>query len=139
MKRRRTVLAQPGWMSIRVLVADDDEPIRRLVSTVLSRNGFTVDAAVDGQDAIDRLSSERFDAVVLDLMMPRVDGVGVLKFMSEHVPGMAARTVVVTAYPRTAQRFDIHAVCEVISKPFEVPRLVAAVHACAGSTPYGAH
>lgn len=120
-------------MSIRVLVADDDEPIRKLVSKVLQRNGFTVDAAVDGQDAIERLSAGRFDALVLDLMMPRVDGVGVLNYMSEHNPEMVGRTVVVTAYPRTAQQFDLEAVCEVIRKPFDVAQLIAAVRACAAS------
>ncbi|HEX9983997.1 MAG TPA: response regulator [Thermoanaerobaculia bacterium] len=117
-------------MTNRVLVADDDEPIRKLVAKVLQRNGFIVDAAVDGQDAIERLQVDRFDACVLDLMMPRVDGVGVLRFMQEHDPPMLARTIVVTAYPRTAKATDLSAVCEVISKPFEVDTLVNAVRSC---------
>jgi DNA-binding NtrC family response regulator len=114
----------------RVLVADDDEPIRKLVSKVLQRNGFTVDAAVDGQDAIERLQADRFDACVLDLMMPRVDGVGVLRFMTQHDPSMLARTIVFTAYPRTARAFDLSAVFDVISKPFEVEKLVTTVRSC---------
>jgi DNA-binding NtrC family response regulator len=117
-------------MTNRVLVADDDEPIRKLVAKVLQRNGFTVDAAVDGQDAIERLQAGRFDACVLDLMMPRVDGVGVLQFMKEQDPSMLGRTIVVTAYPRTAKAADLSAVYDVISKPFEVETLVNTVRAC---------
>lgn len=57
----------------RVLVADDEDAIRTLVAHLLRRAGFEPVQATDGRHAIERLDAEDFDAVVLDLMMPRID------------------------------------------------------------------
>ena len=68
----------------RVLVVDDDVSIRVLVSRVLSRAAYEVEVARDGAEAIEMLARNHYSAIVLDLMMPRVDGVGVVKYLTEH-------------------------------------------------------
>lgn len=60
-----------------ILVVDDDAALRRALSRVLAANGFVVELAENGDDALARMRAQRFDAVVLDLMMPGRDGIEV--------------------------------------------------------------
>lgn len=115
----------------RVLVVDDDAAIRTLVGRVLDRAGFTPVSAVDGQDAIEQLDGAKFDAMVLDLMMPRVDGFGVVDHLIDTQPHMMEKTVVMTAFPKAAAKERLHHLCSIISKPFEVNELIALVRDCA--------
>ena len=119
-------------MTAHILVADDDSAIRVLVARVLRRAGYNITEAVDGQDAIEQLDHAKFDAVVLDVMMPRVDGFGVVTHLVETQPDMVEKTVIVTAFPRTAMKHELHAICNVLSKPFDVRELVSAVEHCVG-------
>ncbi|HEX8408967.1 MAG TPA: response regulator [Thermoanaerobaculia bacterium] len=116
----------------RVLVADDEESIRRLVVRMLVRAGFEPVEASDGQEAIERLGAEPFDALVLDLMMPRVDGFGVVEHLIETRPEMIDKTVVMTAYPKVAAKERLHHLCCIVSKPFDPRELIQLVQACAG-------
>lgn len=115
----------------RVLVADDEPAIRTLVAHMLRRAGFDPVEAVDGQHAIEQLDGGSFDAVVLDLMMPRVDGFGVVEHLIETQPRMMEKTVVMTAFPKTAARERLHHLCGVVSKPFGMEELLHLVRACA--------
>ena len=62
-----------------ILVVDDDPPVRRTLGLVLGANGFDVCGVVDGQAALECLAREEFDLVILDLMLPDVNGVEVCK------------------------------------------------------------
>ncbi|MEI8218895.1 MAG: response regulator, partial [Elusimicrobiota bacterium] len=62
----------------RMLIADDDEGIRQLLSNEFLRLGYAVDVAFDGEDAIEKLNQAKYDIIITDLKMPRVDGVQVL-------------------------------------------------------------
>jgi DNA-binding NtrC family response regulator len=78
-----------GKVSMRnesILVLDDAPEIRFGISEVLRREGFTVDVACDGQDAIDKFGKNFFDVVITDLAMPRKNGMEVLCFLKEHSP-----------------------------------------------------
>ncbi len=74
----------------RALVVDDDEPIRTMLAEVVSRQGVEVDTACDGVEAIERIDRQHYDVILLDLMMPRVDGYGVLGHLKEHHPDRLA-------------------------------------------------
>lgn len=111
----------------RVLVVDDEERIRQLVTHVLRRAGFDPVEATDGQDAIEQLDAEPFEVLVLDLMMPRVDGFGVVDHLIETKPDMVERTVVMTAFPRAAARERLHHLCSIVSKPFDTRELIQLV------------
>jgi CheY-like chemotaxis protein len=117
-------------MTGRVLVVDDEEPIRILIQRLLSKHGFSVVTAPDGAAAIEKIAKEDFDAVVLDLMMPRVDGFTVLRQLISSNPDLASRTVVATAYPRDVANRQLNEVCQVIIKPFDTSELIGAVEDC---------
>ena len=63
----------------RILLVDDEQAIQKLVAYPLRRDGYDVVAARDGREALDRFSAEPFDLVVLDVMLPRVDGIEVCR------------------------------------------------------------
>jgi CheY-like chemotaxis protein len=115
----------------RVLVADDEEAIRTLVVRMLRRAGFDPVEATDGRHAIEQLDAAGFDAVVLDLMMPRVDGFAVVEHLIETQPRMLEKTLIMTAFPRTAARARLHHLCRIVSKPFEMEEMIQLVRDCA--------
>ena len=80
-----------------VLVADDDPQMRRLVRAVLEREGMAVSEANDGLDAIDLVAQRRFDLIVLDMDMPRLDGLGVLEELGHGVQTSQIPVIVLTA------------------------------------------
>lgn len=112
----------------RVLVVEDDEPIRTMLAKVVGRNGVEVDTASDGAEAIERLDDDEYDAVILDLMMPRVDGFGVLRYMLEHHPGILPRTIIASAVPESEvlKHFEVP-VFSVHGKPFDLQKLLGDV------------
>ena len=119
-------------MSQRVLVVDDDENIRRLEKRVLERSGYQVQQAADGREAIERIEADRYAAIVLDLMMPHVDGFGVIEHLARTNPEMMGKTVIATAFPRDAASRRLDDVCRVIVKPFDIEQLITAVKECVG-------
>ena len=118
-------------MPARVLVVDDDESIRVLIQRLLARHGFNVATASDGAVALDMLSKDEYDALVLDLMMPRVDGFTVLRQLIATKPKLVSKTVVANAYPKDVTNRQLNEVCRVIIKPFDTSELVEAVRECA--------
>lgn len=108
-------------MSIgKVLVVDDDPPIRALVAKVLERSGLSVDRAADGEEAIARLESGEYDVLVVDLMMPKVDGHGVVEHVKQ-LRGHRPTVIVVSAGDSpTLHRLDSSVVHSILRKPFEI-------------------
>ena len=68
----------------KVLVVDDDQRLLKMLQRTLAYEGFDVTTARDGQDALDRICQTTPDVIVLDWMMPKLDGVGVLEALQEH-------------------------------------------------------
>jgi len=117
---------------VRILLADDDHAIRQLVTTILRRERLTVDAAVDGIEAIDLLQRHEYAVILLDLMMPRVDGFGVIDYLARHPPAFKPVVLVITAYAdQKFKQVNPDIVAGVIRKPFEVADLGALVRLCA--------
>jgi DNA-binding response OmpR family regulator len=113
-----------------VLVVDDNEPIRRLVARVLEREGHDVSQALDGMEAVSKIDADHYDAVVLDLMMPRADGFHVIKALRERHPELLRRVLVMTAAIAHISNDDLEGVGAVISKPFEIDTLMEGIAAC---------
>ena len=107
----------------RVLVADDDPAIRALVARVFVRRGFDVSTAFDGADAIQKLDEASFDLLILDLMMPRVDGAGVIDHLAARDAPVPAILVMTAAVPDILRRLRRDHVARVISKPFDLDQL----------------
>jgi CheY-like chemotaxis protein len=131
-------MTQSPSVPIRVLVVDDDEGVKALMSELLRREELSVDCATDGEMALERIRRNRYDAIVLDLMLPKTSGFEVLRFIKNEHPLMLPRTVVVTAASNmTLRDFDDgQKVQRVLRKPFDISEFVQTVLACsrAGST-----
>ncbi len=119
----------------RALVVDDDDPIRTMLAKVVERQNLDVDTARDGVEAIDRIDQNGYSVIVLDLMMPRVDGYGVLQHLQAHHPDILRCTIIASAVPESEilKRFDMP-VFRIHAKPFDMARLIADIHECVGGT-----
>jgi|SRR3990172_1223276 len=123
-------------MKQKVLLVDDDAELTRLVEVWLERNGYETIVASDGLSGLRHLYEARPDLVILDVMMPRVDGWEMCRRIREvcDVP-----IVMLTAKVETADRvrgFDLGA-DDYITKPFDFPELLARVKAILRRTPAG--
>jgi DNA-binding response OmpR family regulator len=118
----------------RALVCEDDGPIRSLVTHVVQREGFKVDSVGDGAEALDKLKDDNYDLLILDLMMPQVDGFEVLRRLRERMPSQLRRVIVMTAVSQNVAGF-IDPICTFLPKPFDIDRLTAAVRDCARIAP----
>ena len=118
----------------RILVVDDDDAIRALLTTVLKRRGLRVDTARNGQEAVAKLAELRYSLVLLDLMMPLMSGYQVLDHIAKTAPPVRPLVLVLTAglEPR---KFDGTHVVGTIHKPFDVELLVDTVVGCLSVTP----
>jgi diguanylate cyclase (GGDEF)-like protein len=115
----------------RILVVDDDEDIVRVISVNLQLEGYDVSVAHDGQDGLEKAIETTPDLVLLDIMMPRMDGLTALKRMRSH-PGLASTSIVLlTARGLTEDRvtgLEVGA-DDYITKPFDVVEMLARVKA----------
>ncbi|MCS6291219.1 MAG: response regulator [Nitrospira sp.] len=111
----------------RVLIADDEESVRGLVTTVLEQEGYTVHAAVDGISALAEMKKRRFDAVISDYHMPRLDGEQFLlltRLLWPEVPVLLLSGDL-TELPLTLQK---QGTGTLVPKPFDPQRLLQALH-----------
>jgi CheY-like chemotaxis protein len=109
----------------RALVVDDDASIRILVTRILTRNGFVVESARDGAEAIEKVLEHDYNVITLDLMMPRIDGFAVMKYISEHRPELLRNVIVVTAYGPNVMEKVCPSVVRIVEKPFDLNALLA--------------
>lgn len=108
------------------LIVEDDPAIRRLVAKLLARKQIDVDIASDGRTAIEKLRENNYSVLVLDLMVPDLDGFEVIRFIKEQK--LSIPVAVVSAVSQQAlTRLDRDIVKVVISKPFDVDELTKAV------------
>ncbi|HEX7707487.1 MAG TPA: response regulator [Thermoanaerobaculia bacterium] len=115
----------------RILVADDDRSIRQLVASILRREGLAVDTAADGAQAIECLRNNDYSIVLLDLLMPRLDGFGVMEYLKESGSRPKPVVLIMTAY--ADQRFkkvDPEVVTGVLRKPFDIAELASLLRLC---------
>jgi two-component system response regulator MprA len=120
----------------RVLVIDDDQALRTLFIAMLGRKGFAVDVAGDGRVAFDQISRNTYDAIVLDLMMPDVNGFELLERLTRESPMLLPRIIVMTGASRRAiESLDRSKIWGLIRKPFDIDELVSSVVACCDGAP----
>ena len=114
---------------MRILLADDEVEITRALRTMLERNRYGVDVARDGREALDYLETTTYDAVVLDIMMPRLDGLTVLRRM--RAAGCSTPTLLLSARGEVEDRvagLDAGA-DDYLPKPFSTTEFLARIRA----------
>jgi CheY-like chemotaxis protein len=110
---------------MKVMVVDDEAAIRDLLSTVLTDEGYEVTTAAGGHEALERAPSERPDVMLVDLMMPGLDGRQLVRRMRE-LPVMAGvPTVMMSAAVRTMTLQE--GVVDFLAKPFDLEELLEAI------------
>ncbi|NPU99428.1 MAG: response regulator [Candidatus Omnitrophica bacterium] len=108
-----------------ILIVDDDRSFRSAVQTCFPANEYSVVTASDGRDALDRIEAGRFDLVITDLQMPRMDGLTLIEVLCSRFPAMPL--IVMTAcsekepYCRFLQRHSVNC----LAKPFRKEALLS--------------
>lgn len=108
----------------RILVVDDDPLLRNSVAMVLEDEGYTVEHAVDGADALRKVAAHRPDVILLDVMMPNMSGNQVLKELQADELTSDIPVVVMTAISGLANPAAIAARYDLVEKPFDVDDLL---------------
>lgn len=113
---------------MRILLAEDDTSIREAVQKQLARNQYAVDAVDNGKDALDYLKSTKYDLAVLDIMMPEMDGLEVVRRARQS--GISTIVLFLTARDSVQDRVDgLYAGADdYLIKPFAMEELLARVH-----------
>jgi len=114
-----------------VLIVEDDASIRRLVRTVLLRQGYKVEVASDGLEAISKLGLAEYDAIILDLMMPNLDGFSFMTAMARDTPERLKRVIITSAASPAVINDRLKGIeFDLLPKPFDINELISRVRAC---------
>lgn len=107
-------------LTTRVLVVDDEPAIRALVAKIVERQGFPVDSARDGAEAITMIDAQDYGVIVVDLMMPNVDGYSLIEYIKQRGGTPPAIIVVSAGDSASLRRLDGSMVHSIVRKPFDI-------------------
>ena len=114
---------------MRLLLAEDEQALSKALVTILERNNYSVDAVYDGQAALEYLQADNYNGVILDIMMPKVDGINVLKTIRKQ--GNCVPVLLLTAKSEIDDKvsgLDAGA-NDYLTKPFHPRELLARIRA----------
>jgi CheY-like chemotaxis protein len=111
----------------KILVVDDDEIVRKNLATLLERAGYEADQAVDGVEAVEKLNAQKFDLILSDIVMPRMDGHALIAHVGSHWP--QTRIIMMTAYFQSEadKKFKAAGADDFIGKPIIFDELLAKI------------
>lgn len=118
-----------GLKTMRLLLAEDEKELSKALCTVLKHNNYSVDPVYNGQDALDYGLCENYDGIILDIMMPKMNGLDVLKKLREN--GISTPVLILTAKSEIEDRItglDTGA-DDYLTKPFAMGELLARIRA----------
>jgi DNA-binding response OmpR family regulator len=114
-----------------ILIVEDDSSIRRLVRTVLLRQGYQVEIAADGLEAIAKLGLADYDVIILDLMMPNLDGFSFMTAMARDTPERLKHVIITSAASPAVINEKLKGIAfDLLPKPFDINELISRVRAC---------
>ena len=114
-------------MAKKILVVDDEDALRTVLSSELEGEGYKVASAADGSEAIEILKKEGFDLILLDIKMPNVDGFEVLKFVKETHPD--TKVIMLTGFADLKNAIESKKLGaeDFVSKPYDLVDLLTTV------------
>ncbi|MGE3510685.1 MAG: response regulator transcription factor [Vicinamibacterales bacterium] len=126
---RRRMISQLPMAAASILVVEDEYALRMTLGDRLRKEGFRVDFAVDGEEGLNKALHEPFDVILLDLMLPRLDGLALCKALREV--GVLTPVLMLTARGRTVDKVQGFAIGadDYVTKPFRMPELLARIGA----------
>ena len=113
----------------RILVTDDEQKIREMIRKYAEFEGFTVDEAKDGFDAVNKADKEKYDLIIMDVMMPNLDGFSAVKVIKKKDPNVPV--IMLSALGEEYDKihgFDV-GVDDYVVKPFSTKELMMRIHA----------
>lgn len=110
-------------MSVNILIVDDEEPVRRLLAKELSRKGYRTEVASDGKEALEKLKGNYFEIMLLDIVMPGMDGISLLKKMKGDPYAPASIILTGRATVDTAVQAMKNGAYDYITKPYKLEEL----------------
>jgi DNA-binding response OmpR family regulator len=118
-----------------VLYVEDDNEHALLVSNMLTSRGYRVETAVDGYDGLEKARTLQPHVILLDLLLPRLDGFGVMKCLQEDATTEQIPVIVISAWPTTDNRKRVRKAGALgfITKPFKAEELEAAIQEALGA------
>jgi DNA-binding NtrC family response regulator len=111
----------------RILVVDDDESIRKILSTILEDEGYVVETAENGREAIDKSNMKVYNLALIDVRLPDIEGVTLLAKFKETVPRM--RKIIITGFPSIQNAIEAvnNKADGYMLKPFEIGKILEAI------------
>ena len=118
----------------RILVVDDEEALRAVLSTELESEGYVVKSAGDGEEAIRILQGESFHLILLDIKMPNVDGFEVLKFVKQQSP--QTKVIMLTGFADLKNAIESKKLGaeDFVCKPYDLVDLLTTVERVLGTS-----
>jgi len=114
-----------------ILVVEDDRAIRRLLKMVLQREGYRVQEAADGVEAVLQLGLNEYDVIVLDLMIPKLAGFAFIRTLAASDADRLKKIIVTSAASPSVIQERMHGTpFDTLAKPFDLKDLLARVRAC---------
>ena len=110
-----------------VLIVDDEDALRTILSGELTSSGYEVATAADGDEGIEQVKSQKFDLVLLDIKMPKVDGFEVLKFIKKERPGVKVIMLTGFADLKNAIESKRYGAEDFVSKPYDLVDLLTTI------------
>jgi DNA-binding response OmpR family regulator len=120
-------------MRPRILIVEDDPATRELLRRILELEGCDLDLVPDGEKAVGALAQRRYDAIILDIALPKMSGTDVMEYIASTTPEVLASIVVVTGLEAGEVRKLFPEICETMSKPVMPGKLVSSVRRCLSS------
>lgn len=109
---------------MKILIAEDDKDMAKILKIYLEKNGYAIDNAFDGEEAIDKLTQYKYDAVLLDWMMPRISGIEVCEFIKKN--NIPIKIMMLTA--NEGSEYEIKGLTigadDYLKKPFDIDILL---------------
>jgi CheY-like chemotaxis protein len=112
-----------------ILVVDDDRQLAEALKFILGEEQMQVDVAYDGEEALNKLRHGKYDAVVCDVVMPRMDGASLHARATELFPGLAEKFVFITGHPEDPKSWEFisGSQSKCLLKPFPIQDLIGVV------------
>jgi len=118
----------------RVLVVDDEPSVAKTVKVILSAEGYTVSTALSGKECLKKLEKEEYDLIILDVMMPEMNGWQVFDEIKKKHKGQKVIYLTVIRYADTMiDQFITEGISGIINKPFDRQELIDKVEEVLGS------
>jgi len=117
-------------MRPRILIVEDDAATRLALTRILEMEGCDLDLVPDGEKAVGALERGRYDAIILDIALPKMSGTDLMEWIASTTPEALASIVVVTGLEASEIRKLFPEICDTLAKPVQPGRLIAAVRRC---------